>query len=62
MDSEPPTFSRHWRIDRATLIVIALLAAALLWRVVFFFEMYASPYADNLTLDSQVYHEVALAV
>ena len=62
MDSEPPTFSRHWRIDRATLIVVGLLAIALLWRVVFFFEMYASPYADNLTLDSQVYHEVALAV
>jgi 4-amino-4-deoxy-L-arabinose transferase-like glycosyltransferase len=62
MDSEPPAFSQHRKIDRSTLIVIALLALALLWRVVFFFEMYASPYADNLTLDSQVYHEVALEV
>jgi len=61
MDSEPPTFFRHRQIDRASLIVVALLAVALLWRLVYFLEMYASPYADNLTLDSQVYHEVALA-
>jgi 4-amino-4-deoxy-L-arabinose transferase-like glycosyltransferase len=51
--------SRARRVD--TLIVVVLLAVALLWRVVYFLEMEASPYADNLTLDSQVYHELALA-
>jgi len=61
MDSETPETAQNRRIGRKTLIVVALLAVALLWRVVFFLEMYASPYADNLTLDSQVYHEVALA-
>jgi len=61
MDSETSTSLRDRRFDTGQLIVVALLAVALLWRVVFFLEMYASPYADNLTLDSQVYHEVALA-
>ena len=61
MDSEAGETSTGKRIDRSTLIVVALLAVALLWRLVFFFEMYASPYGDNLSLDSQVYHEVALA-
>ena len=61
MDPESPASSRHLPIDTGQLIVVALLAAALLWRVVFFLEMYASPYAESLTLDSQVYHEVALA-
>ncbi len=61
MDSEAGETSTGKRIDRSTLIVVALLAVALLWRLVFFFEMYASPYGNNLSLDSQVYHEVALA-
>jgi 4-amino-4-deoxy-L-arabinose transferase-like glycosyltransferase len=61
MDSTAPAPSQLPRLDTGQLIVFALLAVALLWRVVFFLEMYASPYADNLTLDSQVYHEVALA-
>ena len=58
MDSET---QQNRRIDRQTLIIVALLAVALLWRLVFFFEMYASPYGNNLSLDSQVYHELALA-
>jgi len=61
MDSESPASSRNRQIKTEQLIVVALLAVALLWRLVFFLEMYGSPYADNLTLDSQVYHEVALA-
>jgi 4-amino-4-deoxy-L-arabinose transferase-like glycosyltransferase len=61
MDSTTPVPSQQRRLDTGQLVVLALLAVALLWRVVFFLEMYASPYADNLTLDSQVYHEVALA-
>ena len=61
MVSESPPSSRPERLNTGQLVVVALLAVALLWRVVFFLEMYASPYADNLTLDSQVYHEVALA-
>jgi 4-amino-4-deoxy-L-arabinose transferase-like glycosyltransferase len=61
MDSDTPEAPPNGRIDRMKLIVFALLVVALLWRLIFFFEMYASPYADNLTLDSQVYHEVALA-
>jgi 4-amino-4-deoxy-L-arabinose transferase-like glycosyltransferase len=61
MESETGETSAGKRIDRSTLIVLALLAVALLWRVVFFLEMYASPYADNLTLDSRVYHEIGLA-
>jgi len=61
MDSETSTSLRHQRFDTGQLILIALLAVALLWRVVFFLEMYASPYADDLSLDSQVYHEIALA-
>ena len=52
MDSETSAIPWQKRIDRGKLIIIALLAIALLWRVVFFLEMYASPYADNLTLDS----------
>ncbi len=58
--SSEPVHQR--RIDTATLIVIALLAVALLWRVVFFLEMYTSPYGDTLSLDSEVYHEAALEV
>ena len=61
MDSETSEIPRNRHIGKGQLVVIALLAVALLWRVVFFFEMYASPYGDSLTLDSQVYHEVALA-
>jgi 4-amino-4-deoxy-L-arabinose transferase-like glycosyltransferase len=61
MDSDTPETPQNRRINRKILIVVALLAVALLWRLVFFFEMYASPYGDNLSLDSQVYHEVALA-
>ncbi|GAG26258.1 unnamed protein product, partial [marine sediment metagenome] len=61
MDSQAPSKFRNQKIDSGKLVLIALLAVALLWRLVFFLEMYASPYADNLTLDSQVYHEVALA-
>ena len=61
MDSETIENPRKRHIGKGQLVVMALLAVALLWRVVFFLEMYASPYADNLTLDSQVYHEVALA-
>jgi 4-amino-4-deoxy-L-arabinose transferase-like glycosyltransferase len=61
MDSTTPASSRQRRLDTGQLIVIALLAVALVWRLVYFFEMYASPYGDDLTLDSQVYHEVALA-
>ena len=61
MDSATPAPSQQRRLDTGHLIVVALLAVALLWRLIFFLEMNASPYADNLTLDSQVYHEVALA-
>ncbi len=61
MDSETSTSLRDRRFDKGQLIVVALLAVALLWRLVFFLEMNASPYGDNLSLDSQVYHEVALA-
>jgi 4-amino-4-deoxy-L-arabinose transferase-like glycosyltransferase len=55
MDSER---SAPRRPDK--LIVIALLAVALVWRLVYFLEMEASPYGGTLTLDSQVYHELAL--
>ena len=61
MDSKAAAFFRNQKIDSGKLILIALLAVALLWRLLFFLEMYASPYGDNLSLDSQVYHEVALA-
>jgi len=61
MDSTTPAPSKQPRLDTERLIVVSLIAVALLWRVVFFLEMNASPYADNLTLDSRVYHEVALA-
>ncbi len=57
MDSEGTGRGR-----RDTLIVVGLLAVALLWRVVFFVEMQASPYADHLTLDSEVYQRAALEV
>jgi 4-amino-4-deoxy-L-arabinose transferase-like glycosyltransferase len=50
------------RIDTTTLVVIALLAVALLWRLVFFLEMYASPYGNSLTLDSRFYDEIARGV
>jgi 4-amino-4-deoxy-L-arabinose transferase-like glycosyltransferase len=60
MDSELPVPPRGRRFD--TLILVALLAVAFLWRLVYFFEMQASPYADHLTLDSQVYHAIALEV
>ena len=59
MDARPSVSSGRWRID--TVIVIGLLAVALLWRIGYFLEMEASPYADNLTLDSEVYHELAKA-
>jgi 4-amino-4-deoxy-L-arabinose transferase-like glycosyltransferase len=59
MDARPSVSSSRWRID--TVIVIGLLAVALLWRIGYFLEMEASPYADNLTLDSEVYHELAKA-
>jgi hypothetical protein len=62
MDSEAGETLRGKRIDRSTLLVIALLAVALLWRLVYFLEMYASPYAGNLTLDSEVYHQIAVEV
>ena len=61
MDSKAAAIFRNQKIDSGKLILIALLAVALLWRLLFFLEMYASPYGDNLSLDSQVYHEVALA-
>lgn len=61
MDSDSPSNSVRRRLDTGQLVVIALLAVALLWRLVYFFEMYASPYADDLTLDSRVYHELGLA-
>jgi 4-amino-4-deoxy-L-arabinose transferase-like glycosyltransferase len=61
MDPETGEAPPNRHIDTSSLIVVSLLAVALLWRVVFFLEMNASPYADNLTLDSRVYHEVALA-
>ena len=61
MDSETNESPQRWPLNSKQLVFVALLAVALLWRVVFFLEMYASPYADNLTLDSQVYHESALA-
>jgi 4-amino-4-deoxy-L-arabinose transferase-like glycosyltransferase len=48
------------RTRRDRLIVIALLAVALVWRLVYFVEMEASPYGGTLTLDSQVYHELAV--
>jgi 4-amino-4-deoxy-L-arabinose transferase-like glycosyltransferase len=44
------------------LIVVALLVVALVWRLVYFLEMQASPYADSLTLDSEVYHRTAVDV
>jgi 4-amino-4-deoxy-L-arabinose transferase-like glycosyltransferase len=58
MDSEAPSDSGRRRRDK--LILVVLLAVAFLWRLVYFLEMQAGPYAGNLTLDSQVYHEVAL--
>jgi 4-amino-4-deoxy-L-arabinose transferase-like glycosyltransferase len=61
MESETSDNSRNRQIKTGQLIVVALLAVALLWRLVYFLEMYASPYADSLTLDSRVYHEIALA-
>jgi len=60
MESETRETPRNRHVDTNTLIVIGLLAVALLWRFVFFLEMEASPYGGSLTLDSQVYHEVAL--
>ena len=56
MDTQSPAKSRR----RERLIVIGLLAVALVWRLVYFVEMEASPYGGTLTLDSQVYHELAL--
>jgi 4-amino-4-deoxy-L-arabinose transferase-like glycosyltransferase len=61
MDSRSEPVHRR-RIDNTTLVVIALLAVALLWRLVFFLEMYASPYGNSLTLDSLVYDEIAREV
>jgi 4-amino-4-deoxy-L-arabinose transferase-like glycosyltransferase len=61
MDSSSEPMHRR-RIDNATLVVIALLAVALVWRVVFFLEMYASPYGNSLTLDSEVYQAAAIEV
>jgi 4-amino-4-deoxy-L-arabinose transferase-like glycosyltransferase len=58
MDSEAPADSTPRR--RARLILFALLAVALVWRLVYFVEMQASPYADSLSLDSLVYHELAV--
>jgi 4-amino-4-deoxy-L-arabinose transferase-like glycosyltransferase len=60
MDSEVPSDSGRRRRDK--LILVVLLAVALLWRLVYFLEMEASPYAGNLTLDSEVYHQVAVEV
>ena len=62
MDSETGETPRDRHLDTTTLIVIGLLAVALVWRLVFFLEMYASPYGDNLTLDSEVYHQIAVDV
>lgn len=53
-------FSRRHRIDNATVIVVVLLAVAALWRLLFFFEMYASPYAYDLGLDGAVFNNIAL--
>jgi 4-amino-4-deoxy-L-arabinose transferase-like glycosyltransferase len=61
MDSETRDLPPNRQINTGQLIVVALFVVALLWRLVYFFEMYASPYGDNLTLDSRVYHEIALA-
>jgi 4-amino-4-deoxy-L-arabinose transferase-like glycosyltransferase len=61
MDSSSERLHQR-RIEPATLVVIALLGAALLWRLVFFLEMYASPYGNTLTLDSEVYHAAAIEV
>jgi 4-amino-4-deoxy-L-arabinose transferase-like glycosyltransferase len=58
MDSEAPDNAGRRRRDR--FILVALLAVALVWRLVYFLEMQASPYADNLSLDSLVYHELAV--
>jgi 4-amino-4-deoxy-L-arabinose transferase-like glycosyltransferase len=55
MDSEA-----SGRRRRDALIVIGLLVVALVWRVVYVVEMQTSPYADHLTLDSEVYHETAI--
>lgn len=62
MDSEPAVIRLNRKVDRTTLIVAGLLAIAFLWRLGYFLEMYASPYGNNLTLDSLVYHEIALEV
>jgi hypothetical protein len=44
MDSETGETPRDRHLDTKTLIVIGLLAVALVWRLVYFLEMYASPY------------------
>jgi 4-amino-4-deoxy-L-arabinose transferase-like glycosyltransferase len=58
MDSEAPAYFRNQKVDSGKLILIALLAVALLWRFVYFLEIYASPYGGSLTLDSEVYHQI----
>jgi 4-amino-4-deoxy-L-arabinose transferase-like glycosyltransferase len=60
MDSEAPDNTGLRRRDR--LILVALLTVALVWRLVYFLEMEASPYAGNLTLDSEIYHQTAVEV
>jgi 4-amino-4-deoxy-L-arabinose transferase-like glycosyltransferase len=50
--------SKRGRRDQ--LIVVVLLAVALVWRVVYFVEMEASPYGGNLGLDSLAYHDIAV--
>lgn len=49
-------------ISRFEFLVALLLGLALLWRFGYFLEMYASPYAYDLGVDGEVFHEEALEV
>lgn len=62
MSSETPSLGSKRRIDTPGLVVFALLLVAFLWRSVYFFEMYAGPYAFDLGLDGEVFHRAALEV
>ena len=62
MDANPDPPLLRRQIDTAGWVLVVILAVAALWRLVFFFEMYASPYAHDLGLDGAVFHASALEV
>jgi len=43
-------------------VVVALLLVAAIWRLAYFAEMFASPYAFDLGIDGEVFHESALEI